>query len=88
MTGMYVLSKRLLLKDDGPDLLAFDPETLSVFQFNSSMAAIVKLLDGEHSCEQLVIDLAERYGLELPEAAREVYRALKLLHDQAILEAK
>jgi hypothetical protein len=88
MTRTYRLPDRLLLKDDGQDVLAFDPVHLIVFQFNSSLATVAKLLDGKSSCEQLVIDFAEQYGLELPDAAREVYRALKLLHDQDLLETK
>lgn len=87
-TKSYRLSDRLLLKDDGDELLAFDPDTLSVHQFNSSLARVAKLCDGSFSCEQMVANFVETFGLDDPDAAREVYRALKILWEQSLLETE
>jgi hypothetical protein len=87
-TQTYRLTERLLLKDDGQDVLAFDPESLSVHQFNSSLARVAKMCDGTSSCEQLVVDFADRYTMDMSDAAREVYRALKILHGEGLLETE
>ena len=84
-TRKYRLSDRVLLKEDGDDILAFEPESLTVHQFNSSLARVAKLCDGKLSCEELVIEFAETYGLEVSDASREVYRALKILDEYKLL---
>ena len=83
----YRLSERVLLKEDGEEVLAFDPETLAVHQLNESLAMIANALDGSTSCEQLVVKLVENYGLSVAEAAAEVYRALEILTENNLLDA-
>ncbi len=85
-TQTYRLLDRLLLKEDGEEILAFDPDSLTVHQFNSSLARVAKQCDGKSSCEQLVIDFVETYGLDFHAASREVYRALKILDEHGLLE--
>ncbi len=82
----YRLSDRLLLKEVGEELVAFDSGSLAVHELNTSMAAVAQMCDGKHSCEQMVIALAARHGLELKDASRAVYRALRILRDQNLLE--
>lgn len=84
----YRLSERLLLKEDGVDLLAFDPDSLSVHQLNSSMARIARLCQQSASCEEMVIDFVETYGLEYKEAAGTVLQALQVLdqHEMIVSE--
>ena len=75
-----------MLKQDGDDVLAFDPDTLCVHQFNSSLGRLAQLCDRSLSCEQLVAAFVESYGLDVNEASREVYRALRILNENELLE--
>ncbi|MCP4046980.1 MAG: PqqD family protein [Gammaproteobacteria bacterium] len=83
----YLLSERLLPKDSDEDLLVFDPGTLAVHELNSSMKMVARMCDGKHSCEEIVVVFSEQYNLELTEASREVYLALKTLRDQGMFDA-
>ena len=82
----YRLGGELLLKKVGDELLAFDPKTLAVHEFNNTLASIAQLCDGKHSCEQIVVHVAREFELELGDASREVYRGLKLLRDKNLLQ--
>lgn len=81
----YRLSEKLLLKEDGAELLAFDPDSLSVHQLNSSMARVARLCQQNASCEEMVVDYVETYGLDYPEAASAVLQALEMLNQREML---
>jgi hypothetical protein len=81
----YRLLEKLLLKEDGDELLAFDPSGLEVHQLNSSLATVARLCDGKNSCEQIVIEFATRFGLSIDDASREAYRAMVILHDRKLI---
>lgn len=84
-TRKYRLLEKLMLKEDGDELLALDPSGLEVHELNSSLAAVARLCDGENSCEQIVIEFAARFGLGIEDASREVYRAMVMLNDRKLI---
>ncbi len=86
-TQTFRLSDRLLLKEDGEETLVFDPLSLAVHQLNESAAAVARMCDGDTSCEQMVVSLVDRFGLELGNAARIVYEGLRALRDKELLDA-
>jgi hypothetical protein len=49
------------------------------------MAAVARWCDGEHSCEQIVIQFARLFALSVDHAAREVYRALAILRSKQLI---
>jgi hypothetical protein len=83
----YRLNNRVLLKDDGDDVLAFDPKSLSIHQLNASLALVAKLCDGEQSCEQIVVAVMDAFSLDSKQAAKAVYESLSLLSQHNLLEA-
>lgn len=87
-TQRYRLLDRLLLEEAGDQVLAFDPETLSVHQFNTSLAHLARLADGSSSCEQLTAEFADHYGLEIRDASQQVYQGLLLLKEKGLLEVR
>lgn len=82
----FALLERVLLKEDGDQVLAFDPETLAVHQLNESLTTIARALNGTRSCEEMVILLVETYGLDVAEASKELYRALETLIEHKLIE--
>ena len=83
----YSLSERLLPKESADGLLVFDPGSLAVHELNSSLTTLAETCDGVNSCEEIVVIFAERYGLSIADASREVYRGLKILRDQGLFDA-
>ena len=84
----FRLSDRLYLKEDGDQLLAFDPKSLAVHQLNESAAAVARMCDGDTACEQMVVSLVEHYGVEPREASRIVYESLKVLREKSLLDPR
>ncbi len=83
----YRLSNRILLKEDGDDILAFDPESLAIHQLNASLALVAKLCDGALTCEQMVLEVMDAFGLDARQASQAVYESLSLLNQHDLLEA-
>jgi hypothetical protein len=86
-TRCYRLLECLHLKEDGEQLLVLDARTYTVHELNESAAIVARLCDGSRSCEQMVASIVTSYHSAPLNAAEIVYRGLKLLDDQGLLEA-
>ena len=85
-TRSYRAVDRLLTKPEGDELLAYDPRSMLIHEFNESLAFVFGLCDGERPCEEMVIEVMRRYGLEVDAASKETYRALKHLVGDSLIE--
>ncbi|MEM7500472.1 MAG: PqqD family protein [Pseudomonadota bacterium] len=66
--------------------MAYDPQAMKVHELNESLSFIFNLCDGNSSCEELTVKLMERYGLDIETASKEIYRALKILANDELIE--
>lgn len=67
-------------------MLILDPRTYSVHELNETAAIVARLCDGQRSCEQIVAEVATDHEADVQDAAAVVYRGLKQLEDQGLLE--
>ncbi|MEP0762000.1 MAG: PqqD family protein [Chloroflexota bacterium] len=71
MTPLPIANPELVFRTDGEEGLLFDPETGQIIYLNETAAFIYGLLDGEHSREQIIGLLMQKYDILDREAAQE-----------------
>lgn len=63
MTPNPIANPELVFRTDGEEGLLFDPETGQIIYLNETAAFIYGLLDGEHSREQILDSLMQKYDI-------------------------
>lgn len=81
----FRINERLLLKEEGSGMIAFDPDSLAVHQLNRSMAHVARLCQQSASGDALVVDFSETYGLDRDEATSTILQALRVLKQHEMI---
>jgi len=57
----FILNSKMLFREEGDEMLAFNPETDECFVINKTGNEIIKLLDGKNSVGKILENISKKY---------------------------
>jgi Coenzyme PQQ synthesis protein D (PqqD) len=82
---IFLLSENMALESFDDGALVLNLSDVTFFEFNPTARDILKLLDGQHSLQQVAGSLTDEYEINLETALQDVIELTQELAEQGII---